>query len=328
MFEGREWTVPVFGAPRDALRLGRRRWDAPKAGEGLVRVKACGAALPDLLGAPGVYPLTPVAPVTPGQEVAGEVVAVPTGSAYKPGDRIMGCTTFTTGAGGYADYSYVTESRSALIPDGMSDVDAAGFPVAFRTAYSVLVERVPVLPGQVVLVLGAAGSSGLAAIKLAKALGATSIAVASSDEKAVFCTRIGADHALNYNAVDLVEEVLRLTGGRGADIIFDPVGGIFCEQAVRAIARFGRLALIGFASGEWPRLDPLDMVIRNYAVVGVFAGGFTEEEDRAAYTVLSDMVAQGRLTSAVTRTFALDDLPDLIQLMQDGAPAGKFVVTT
>jgi NADPH2:quinone reductase len=320
------WRATCFGAPRDVLKLEQTQLPPLKKGILLIKVAACGVGLPDLLMTRGVYPLVPEPPVTPGQEVAGEVVATGAGSSFAVGDRVMGITLFTQGSGGYADYAMIKESRSHRIPSIFTDEEAAGFLIAYRTAYAALVERAALVRNEVLLVLGAAGSSGVAAIQLGKALGATVIAVAGSGDKRAFCLAAGADHVLDYKTCDIPTEVLRITANKGADVIFDPVGGELGTKTLKCIARFGRLALIGFASGSWPTLDPEDMVMRNYSAVGVFLGGFSPAEDRDAFDRLCAMAERGELKTLIGKVGAFADVPGIIHLLESNPPPGKLVV--
>ncbi len=320
------WRSTRFGAPRDVLNLEETQLPSLKKGTLLIRVMACGVGLPDLLMTKGVYSLVPQPPVTPGQEVAGEVVATGSGSSFAVGDRVMGITLFTRGSGGYADYAMTKESRSRRIPSTFSDEEAAGFLIAYRTAYAALVERAALACNEVLLVLGAAGSSGVAAIQLGKALGATVIAVAGSGDKRAFCLSAGANHVLDYKTCDIPTEVLRITANNGADVIFDPVGGELGTKALKCIARFGRLALIGFASGSWPTLDPADMVMRNYSAVGVFLGGFSAEEDVIAFDRLCEMAERRALKTLIGKVGSFAEVPEIIHLLESNPPPGKLVV--
>jgi NADPH2:quinone reductase len=324
MFQGRSWQAHAFGEPKDVLRAIPIEWPAPAPGRVLVRVLACKVGLPDLLITTGRYPLSPQPPVVPGQEVAGEVVAVPAGSDFAVGERVMGATAFIDGWGGYSDYAYLREEKTRRVPPTMTDEEAAGFTIGFRTAYAGLHERIQVQPGEVVLVLGAAGNTGAAAVQLGKALGATVIAAAGDEAKLAFCTGIGADHVVNYRTSDVVEQVRRITDGRGADVVFDPVGGELGTRAAGAVARLGRFALIGYASGSWATLDPLDMVLRNYAAVGVFASG-TPEEDRQAYDHLADLARRGVIRTPVSRVVPFDEVPDAVDAIPTAVP-GKTIV--
>jgi len=324
VFHGRRWRAESFGEPRDVLRLAETVWPEPEAGRVLVEVTACGVGLPDLMITTGAYPLLPSPPVAPGQEVVGNVVAVPEGSTFVTGDRVMGVTAFLDGWGGCADYAYLGETTTQRVPDTMSDEEAAGFSIAFRTAYAGLAQRVRIKPGDVVLVLGAAGSTGAAAVSLAKALGATVIAVASSSDRLSFCTSLGADYVVNRRTSDVVDAVHEITGGDGADIVFDPVGGDIATRATGAVARLGHIAVVGYASGSWLTLDPVDMVLRNYSAAGVFAAG-TVEEDARAYAALGDLAARGTIKTPVSSVAAFTDVPEVISGIRT-APPGKTVV--
>jgi NADPH2:quinone reductase len=325
MFEGRAWRVVSFGDPTEGVQLQETRWPDPPEGQALVRVRTAGAGFPDLMMASGHFPGLDTPPIGLGEEVAGEVVAVAPDSAFAVGDQIMGITPFFTGWGGYADYAYVLEQSATRIPAGMTDEQAGGFPIAFRTAYVALVERAPVSPGQTLLVLGGAGSSGVAATQLGKALGATVIAVAGSDEKLAFCARYGADHVINYRTADLTEAIDAITGGRGVDLIFDPVGGETAAKAVKSLARYGRIAVLGLASGSTVRIDSIDLLMRNYSAVGVFAGGHTPEEDAAAWGRLYDLAERKEITTPVGTVYSFDEVPAMIR-QQGAPPPGKSVV--
>jgi NADPH2:quinone reductase len=326
-YKGQSWQADAFGAPLEVLHQKNVTWSLPQKGWLLVKVHACGVGLPDGLITLGQYPLITEAPAVPGQEVAGEVVGVPEGSKFSVGDRVMGVTAFLERWGGYSEYAYILEAQTRHIPGTLTDEEAAGFLIGFKTAHNALIDRAVVAAGEVLLVLGATGSSGIAAIQLGKALGATVIAVTSSDEKVAFCTSIGADYAVNRMTSNFVDEVLKLTGGRGANVIFDPVGGEVGTQATKAIARLGRFAMIGYASGSWASLDSLDMVLRNYSVVGVFAGGFTPEEEATTLDRLCSMAQEGVIKTPLSAVYSFDEVPAVIQRVADGNTVpGKSVV--
>lgn len=326
MFEGSQWIASSFGEPDAEIERVARSWSHPREGQVLVKVLAAGAGLPDALMVQGVYPLVPKPPVTPGQEVCGVVVAVPAKSAFTVGQRVMGITDFAGGSGGFAHYAYVLERRCRIVPATLSDAEAAGFVIPFHTASSAFVARARLAAGETVVILGAAGSSGAAAIQFAKALGARVIAVAGGAEKLAFCTAQGADRVIDYRSEDLPGRIREYTGGAGADVIFDPVGGETAAAAVKAIARGGRVALIGFASGDWLRLDPVDMVLRNYSAVGVFAGGFSLAEDAEAYDGMCRMADAGKLRTPIAQIYGFAEVPDLLRRIADGPPAGKLVL--
>lgn len=274
----------------------------------------------------GHFPLLGAPPFGLGEEAAGGVVAVAPGSRFSVGDQVAGITAFLDGWGGYAEFAYVRENSAIRIPKGMTDEQAGGFCVGFRTAYAGLVERAPVQPGQTLLILGAAGSSGATALQLGKALGATVIAVAGSPEKVEFCARLGADHVLNHRTVDLTTRIAQITGGRGVDLIYDPVGGRTAAAVVKSLARNGRIAMIGLASGTPVALDPMDMLLRNYSAVGVLAiPNDVPEAEATVWTHLADLVEKGAITTPVGRVYGFDDVPRMIaELSAPGA--GKSVV--
>ncbi|MEW2545377.1 NADPH:quinone oxidoreductase family protein [Streptomyces sp. NPDC047002] len=326
MFTGRAWRVVRFGEPKDAAELQEMTWAEPPAGQVLIRVRTAGAGFPDLMMTGGHFPLLGAPPFGLGEEAAGEVVAVAPGSRFSVGDHITGITAFLQGWGGYAEYAYVRENSAIRIPDGMTDEQAGGFPIGFRTAYAGLVERAPVQSGQTLLILGAAGSSGATALQLGKALGATVIAVAGSREKTEFCIGLGADHVVNRRTDDLTARIAEITGGQGVDLIYDPVGGDTAATAVKSLARNGRIAMIGLASGAPVALDPMDMVVRNYAAVGVLATPNEDPEAEAlVWSRLADLAAKAAITTPVGRVHDFEEVPWMIA--QQSAPGpGKSVV--
>lgn len=326
MFTGRAWRVVRFGEPKHAAELQEMTWAEPSSGQVLIRVRTAGAGFPDLMMTGGHFPLIGAPPFGLGEEAAGEVVAAPQGSKFSVGDQVTGITGFREGWGGYAEYAYIRENSAILIPKGMTDEQAGGFPIGFRTAYAGLVERAPVQSGQTLLILGAAGSSGATALQLGKALGATVIAVAGSPAKAEFCAGLGADHVLNYRTDDLTARIADITGGRGLDLIYDPVGGSTAATALKSLARNGRIAMIGLASGTPVELDPMDLLLRNYSAVGVLAIPNDDPESEAAvWTRLADLAEKGAITTPVGRVFTFDEVPRMIA--EQSAPgAGKSVV--
>jgi NADPH2:quinone reductase len=323
---GQAWRVARFGTPEESLELQRMTWDPPTPGRLLIRVRAAGAGYPDVMMTAGQFPLLGAPPFGLGEEAAGEVVAVPEGSRFAVGDQVAGITAFLDGWGGYAEFAYLREESSMRIPPGMTDARAAGFPIAFRTAYAALVLRVPVSRGQWLVVLGAAGSSGVAALQLGRARGAEVIAVAGGPEKTSFCLRMGADHAIDYRAENVTDRLAEITGGAGVDVVFDPVGGATAAQVVRAIARNGRVALVGLASGRLLPLDPMDLLLRNYTVSGVLATPLHDPEAEAAvWAELVGLAAAGAITTPVGTVYDFADVPRMV-LEQATPGPGKTVV--
>ncbi|MFC4031563.1 NADPH:quinone oxidoreductase family protein [Streptomyces polygonati] len=325
MFSGRAWRLVGFGDPAEVIELQEMTWAEPSPGQVLIRVRTAGAGYPDVMMTAGQFPLLGDPPFGLGEEAAGEVVAVPPGSRFTVGEQITGITDFLEGWGGYAEYAYLREGSAIRIPAGMTDEQAGGFPIGFRTAYAGLVERAPVEAGQTLLVLGAAGSSGATALQLGKALGATVIAVAGSPQKLELCTRYGADHVLNHRTEDLTARIAEITGGRGVDLVYDPVGGDTAATAVRSIARNGRIALVGLASGAPLALDAMDLLLRNYTAVGVLAIPGGPEAEAAVWARLAELAGQGAITTPVGAVYDFQDVPRMIA-EQTSPRAGKSVV--
>lgn len=322
---GKAWRVMRFGPPAESVELEELTWQDPPEGQLLIRVSTAGAGFPDVMMTAGQYPLLGDPPFGLGEEAAGEVVAVPAGSRFSVGDRVTGITAFLQGWGGFAEYAYLREISTIRVPSTMSDEEAGGFPIGFRTAYAALVERAPVEAGQTLLVLGAAGSTGTAAIQLGKALGATVIAVAGSREKLDFCSRHGADHVIGYRDEDLTARIADITQGRGVDLIYDPVGGDTAATALKSIARNGRIAMLGIASGSPVPLNPMDLLLRNYSAVGVLATPGEPAAETAVWERLAELAGAGSVTMPVGRVYDFQDVPRMIT--EQSAPgAGKSVV--
>lgn len=320
------WRADSFGDPADVLHLQEIAIPEPREKFMVVRVLAIGVGLPDVLMLKGVYPLVKSPPVSPGQELVGEVVAVASGSKFAIGDRVMGTSNFPQAQGAFSEYCAMPEGGACLAPAALSNEQAAGFVIPFKTAYVGLVLRCALKAGETLLVLGGAGSSGQAAIQLGKCLGATVIAVAGSQDKLNFCKEMGADHAISYRDGDIASTVNQLTNGKGVDVVFDPVGGKTSEQTANCIARHGRIGLVGFASGIWPTFEPVDMVMKNYSAVGVFAGNISSAETKACFEMLCAYAEQGKLVTPVAQVFNFEDVPLALAIMQNHPPSGKLIV--
>jgi NADPH2:quinone reductase len=330
MFKGVAWRLVAFGETKSALQSQELTWPPPAEGQVLVRVLASGVSLPDLLATTGTYPPIPAVPVVLGLEAAGEVVAVPEGSGLAVGDRVMGMTSiFVNGFGGHAEYAYLLEAETRPVPTHLSDEQAAGFVIGFRTAHAALVDRCAIKSGETLVVLGAAGNSGASAVQLGKALGAKVIAVASNQDKLAYCEAVGADHLVNYTVDNVADQIRAITGGRGADVIFDPVGGDLAGQAVKAIARYGRIVIIGFASGSPVPLDAFDMLLRQYSAIGLLAAGDSwdaiPQRREAAFDQLIDLVDREVLRLPTPRIRSFGEVPEVISQL-DAAPPGKTAI--
>jgi NADPH2:quinone reductase len=322
----KSWKAVRFGTPEEVLTIQELEIPVPGDGQVAVKVRAASVSLPDLLMIKGQHPLFKSAPFSPGIEVAGTVSAVGNGAPFAVGDRVMTTTTYATGWGGFAEYCLADATKAVLVPSHMTDVEGAGFLVPYKTAHVSLVQRAVLRQGETLLVLGATGSSGAAAIQFAKVLGAQVIAVSSSSAKLEFCREMGADHVINYKTEDILDRVKELTQGKGADVIFDPVGGTLGNQAMKAIARRGRFLPIGYASGSWVQLDPLHIVIREYSVVGVFSARLTTEELARTHSEVIALAQEGRINTPVGKVFPFQDVPAAISDLTSDDLQGRVIV--
>lgn len=320
------WVVEGKGAPEDVISSTERDVPEPGPGEALLKVAAAGLGLPDVLMCRGKYAMSPPQPFVPGQEVAGEVVAVGEHCAYAVDDRVMGVTAFYQGHGSFAEYCIAPDFSLYPLADGMDDLQAAGFTIPYHTAWVGLVERGGLAAGEVLLVHGAAGGSGAAAIRLGKALGATVIATASSQGKIDYAAAQGADHCINYADTDFVEAVNALTGGAGADVVYDPVGGETFERSLECIASGGRLLAIGYASGRWGVADGRTLVARNASSIGVYVGAYGHEQMQVFHAALLDLVASGRLDPAPETVIGFDELGESLTRLAERRILGKVVM--
>ena len=302
----------------------------PATAPGCVRfaVHGAGVNFADTLMIAGKYQEKPPFPFTPGLEAAGVVSEVGAGvKELKPGDRILAYM----GHGGFAEEAVVAAAQAMRIPDKMDLLTAAGFPVAYGTAHLALAYRAKLKPGETLLVTGASGGVGLTAVEVGKAMGATVIATASSAEKLAVAREHGADHGIDYAREDLRERVKALTGGKGADVVFDPVGGDAFDAALRAIAWEGRILVIGFASGRISSVPANYLLIKSCAVIGVLWGATSRRNPalvRAGLGELFRMYEDGLLKPFVSRTFPLQETPAALTLMMQRKVTGKLVVTT
>jgi NADPH2:quinone reductase len=298
---------------------------SPPPGMLRVRVEACGIGLPDVFMCRGSYALTPKLPFTPGQELAGVVLEAGAGARARAGARVMAVSAFFMGQGGFADEAFALDDFCFPVPAEMPMAEAAAFLIPYHTAWIGLVKRGALQPGETLLVTGGAGGTGSAAIQLGRALGARVLATARGAERQAFCRTLGAELALDPGA-ELAAAVRDATGGRGADVVYDTVGGETFEAATRCIAHEGRLLLIGFASGRWGRIDPAHMVRQNYAVVGVIPSGYGRETKEAAQAELLAHRARGALRVPLDARVPFERLPDALERLARGAVLGKLVL--
>jgi NADPH2:quinone reductase len=303
---------------------------APTLGSGDVKiaVHASGVNFPDILMVEGKYQVKPQLPFIPGLEVAGEVVECATGVSHvKPGDRVLG---FARYGGGHAEQVVLPANIVTPIPDSMDYSHAASLPVAYGTAHFALDYRGALKSGETLLVLGAGGGVGLAAVHIGKLMGARVIAAASSVDKLAAAAEHGADELINYSSEDLRTRVRELTDNKGCDVVFDPVGGDAFTQSVRCIGWEGRLLVIGFASGDIPTLAANMNLVKNFSTVGVVFGEHSArypDDTRARFGDLLTLMQRGKLTPAHPKTFALANGLEAIRGIAERRVVGKVVLT-
>ncbi len=312
--------------PPESLTFEELPSPRPGPGEAVVTVKAASVNFPDVLIIQNKYQFKPPLPFSPGSELAGVVKEVGEGvTAFKPGDQVIAFTTY----GAFAEEVKTEAGRLLPMPEGMDFASAAAFLLTYATSDHALRDRGALAAGETLLVLGAAGGVGLAAIEIGKALGARVIACASSDDKLAVCREHGADALINYSAEDLRERIKALTEGRGVDVVYDPVGGPYSEPAFRSLAWRGRLLVVGFAAGEIPKL-PLNLaLLKGASVVGVFWGDFARREPRQfadSVRQLGRWYAEGRLRPHVAQTLPLARAADALKLMAGRQVKGKVVL--
>jgi NADPH2:quinone reductase len=304
-------------------------WPAPTPGDHdvVIGVKAAGLNFPDVLIIQGKYQIQPDLPFVPGGECAGEVLAVGDKvTRFRPGDRVLAMSSY----GAFCARLAVHESTVLPMPGGMDFNAAAGVSITYFTSYYALKQRARLQPGETLLVLGAAGGVGTTAVELGKHFGAKVIAAASSEEKLALCRDLGADETINYSEVDLKGAIKELTGGRGVDVVYDPVGGDYTEPALRGMAWNGRYLVIGFASGPIPSV-PLNLtLLKGCAIVGVFWGRFTVEEpevNRANAEELWALFERGALKPVITEVYPLERFEDAYRSMMERRARGKVILT-
>jgi len=297
-----------------------------KEDEVLIQVKACSLNFPDTLIIQGKYQFKGEPPFSPGSNVAGIVLEVGSEvSHYKAGDEVIAIMAY----GGLAEKTAAKAKMCIPKPKEMSMESAAAFLYTYSTSYYALKNRAQLQAGETVLVLGAAGGVGLAAVELAKMMGAKVIAAASTDEKLTLCKERGADLLINYATTDLKKELKVITEGKGVNVVLDPVGGQYAEPSLRAIAWEGRYLVVGFAAGEIPKF-PLNLaLLKGCQIVGVFLGAFMNGFPREAGKMvmeLSHKFSQGELNPYIYKTYSLEEAPEALELMMNRGAQGKLIV--
>jgi NADPH2:quinone reductase len=303
--------------------------DAPSPGKGevLVQVKAAGLNFPDTLIIQGKYQFQPPMPFTPGGEGSGVVKEVGEGVKHlKAGDSVI----FMTQTGAFAEQVVVPAITAVPMPEGLAYETAAGITLTYGTSYHALKQRAALKAGETVLVLGAAGGVGIATVELAKAMGATVIAAASTDEKLEFCKNSGADELINYSTEDLRGRIKEITGGKGVDVIYDPVGGDYSETAFRSMAPNGRHLVVGFAAGDIPKI-PLNLcLLKQASLVGVFWGAWARGnpgEQMQNMKEILGMLLSGKVKASVNDVFPLADIEAAYACLTERRAKGKVILT-
>jgi len=296
-------------------------------GKVVVQVKACGVNFPDTLIIQGKYQFKPPFPFAPGGEVAGIVTEVGEGVTHlKAGDQVFSLT----GWGGFAEEVLADGYRTFKMPPGLDFNTAASLMYTYGTSYHALKDRAALKEGETLLVLGAAGGVGLAAVELGRIMGATVIAAASTDEKLALCREKGASATINYSHEDLRERIKELTGGKGVDVVYDPVGGDYAEPALRSMAWRGRYLVVGFASGPIPAI-PLNLpLLKGCSIVGVFWGSFAERQPKDSFRNMEELLGfmqQGHMKPHIQKTLSLEEAPSALRAMMERNVLGKLVIT-
>jgi NADPH2:quinone reductase len=300
----------------------------PEPGPGEVRIAIRAASLnfPDILIVQGKYQVKPELPFVPGAEFSGIVEALGEGvSTLKVGDAVAAMGS----VGGFATHACVKATQLLPLPAGFAVEDGAAFALTYGTSHHALVDRAALKASETVLVLGAAGGVGTSAIQVAKAVGAKVIAAASTDEKCAFCRELGADETINYSGTTLREQIKALTGGKGPDVVYDPVGGDLAEPVFRSIAWRGRYLVIGFAQGGIPALPFNLALLKGASIVGVFWGDFVRREPAASAKGMAELArwyAEGRIKPAIDQRLALRDLPEAYARMASRKVQGKVLI--
>jgi NADPH:quinone reductase len=321
------WQVSRHGEPQDVLELADVPRPEPGPGQLLVRVLAAAANFPDALLCLGTYQVRPPLPFTPGVELCGEVVA--TGAdvtGFSPGDRVIGGTVLPFGA--FAEYALMNAAMTMPAPGGLDDAEAAPFHITYQTGWFGLHRRARLAAGETLLVHAAAGGVGSGAVQLGKAAGARVIGVVGGPEKAAVARDLGADVVVDRHSDDFVAVVKDVTGGRGADVVYDPVGGDAFRRSTKCIAFEGRILIVGFASGDIPSAALNHALVKNYSIVGLHWGLYQQRDPgavRDCHAELTRLVAAGAIRPLISERLPLADVPDGLRRLANGATTGRIV---
>ncbi len=313
------------GMPEELL-LSEVPEPVPGVGQVLIDVHASALNFPDVLMIQGKYQSQPPLPFTPGSEIAGVVAGVGASVAnWQVGDRVFG----GVGYGGFAERAVANAGTMRRIPEAMDFVTASGISTTYGTSYYALKQRAALQSGETLLVTGAGGGVGIAAVELGCAMGATVIAAASSEEKLALAASAGAHHLINYSDGKLKDKVKTLTGGKGVDVIYDPVGGALFDDCMRSIAWYGRVLVIGFADGAIPRLPTNLVLLKSCQVIGVFYGAWTARDPAGSAQNMQEILSlygSGKLQAKVGATFAMNDCATAMRCLMERRAVGKVVL--
>ena len=310
----------------DALNWKEIPTPVPQAGQVLIRIEAASLNFPDLLIVQNKYQMKPDLPFVPGSEYAGVIEALGEGVTHLKVGQSVACLS---GTGGFGTHTLAPAKLCMPLPPGFPAVDAAAFIMIYATSHHALIDRAALKAGETVLVLGAAGGVGTAAIQIAKAAGAKVIAAASTDEKCALCKSLGADETINYTTQNIREVLKTVTEGKGPDVIYDPVGGDFAEPAFRSIAWRGRYLVVGFAAGPIPALPFNLALLKGASIVGVFWGDFSRREPQANAAMMAELAqwyAQGKVKPVIDRTMPMSELKAAYAHMGSRGVMGKLVM--
>ena len=310
----------------DALNWKEIPTPVPQSGQVLIRIEAASLNFPDLLIVQNKYQMKPDLPFVPGSEYAGVIEALGEGVTHLKVGQSVACLS---GTGGFGTHTLAPAKLCMPLPPGFPAVDAAAFIMIYATSHHALIDRAALKTGETVLVLGAAGGVGTAAIQIAKAAGAKVIAAASTDEKCALCKSLGADETINYTTQNIREVLKTVTEGKGPDVIYDPVGGDFAEPAFRSIAWRGRYLVVGFAAGPIPALPFNLALLKGASIVGVFWGDFSRREPQANVAMMAELAqwyAQGKVKPVIDRTMPMSELKAAYAHMGSRGVMGKLVM--
>jgi NADPH2:quinone reductase len=299
----------------------------PDAGQMVVRVLGAAANFPDVLMCRGLYQVKPPLPFTPGVELCGEVVAIGAGDTeFRPGDRVIGSSDLPSG--GFGDFALMQQSRTFMAPDVLDNAEAASFYIGYQTGWFGLHQRAHLQAGETLLVHAAAGGVGSGAVQLGKAIGAHVIGVVGGPEKAAVARQLGADVVVDRHSEDFVEVVKEVTEGRGADVVYDPVGGDAYQRSTKCIAFEGRIVVVGFAGGEIQSAALNHALVKNYSILGLHWGLYAKQNPglmRQCHEELCKLAADGAIKPLVSERLSLEAVADGLQRLADGVTVGRVV---